>query len=89
MLGQTIYSKVKLVRFLDDYDVSDIRNWSKEERDSFKFAILFEIMQRNDKIGLLNLKNNLIVEHNLDKIEREVINTIFKEVQLEFQDFPN
>ena len=58
-------------------------------RISFKFAILFEIMQRNDKIGLLNLKNNLIVEHNLDKIEREVINTIFKEVQLEFQDFPN
>ena len=46
-------------------------------------------MQRNDKIGLLNLKNNLIVENNLDKIEREVINTIFKEVQLEFQDFPN
>ena len=89
MLGQTIYSKAKLVRFLDDYDVSDIRNWSKEERDSFKFAILFEIMQRNDKIGLLNLKNNLIVENNLDKIEREVINTIFKEVQLEFQDFPN
>ena len=89
MLGQTIYSKARLVRFLDDYDVSDIRNWSKEERDSFKFAILFEIMQRNDKIGLLNLKNNLIVEHNLDKIEREVINTIFKEVQLEFQDFPN
>lgn len=89
MLGQTIYSKARLVRFLDDYDVSDIKNWSKEERDSFKFAILFEIMQRNDKIGLLNLKNNLIVEHNLDKIEREVINTIFKEVQLEFQDFPN
>ena len=89
LLGQTIYSKAKLVRFLDDYDESDIRNWSKEERDSFKFAILFEIMQRNDKIGLLNLKNNLIVEHNLDKIEREVINTIFKEVQLEFQDFPN
>ena len=58
LLGQTIYSKAKLVRFLDDYDVSDIRNWSKEERDSFKF-------------------------------EREVINTIFKEVQLEFQDFPN
>ena len=69
--------------------LGQIKNWSKEERDSFKFAILFEIMQRNDKIGLLNLKNNLIVEHNLDKIEREVINTIFKEVQLEFQDFPN
>ena len=88
-LGQTIYSKANLVRFLDDYDVSNIKNWTKEERDSFKFAILFEIMTRDDKISLLKLKDNLITEHNLDKDERDIINIIFKEVQLEFQDFPN
>lgn len=89
LLGQTIYSKARLVRFLDDYDVSNIKNWTKEERDSFKFAILFEIMTRDDKISLLKLKDNLITEHNLDKDERDIINIIFREVQLEFQDFPN
>lgn len=88
-LGQTIYSKANLVRFLDDYDVSNIKNWTKEERDSFKFAILFEIMTRDDKISLLKLKDNLITEHNLDKDEQDIINIIFREVQLEFQDFPN
>lgn len=88
-LGQTIYSKATLINFLDNYDLSNIKNWNKEKTDSFKFAIAFEILSRKDKIGLLKLKDNLIIEHKLDKEEREIINTIFKEVQLYFQDFPN
>ncbi|HEO6970427.1 TPA: helix-turn-helix transcriptional regulator, partial [Streptococcus agalactiae] len=39
LLGQTIYSKVDLLRFLDDFDVSDIKNFEKEDVDKLKFAI--------------------------------------------------
>ena len=79
-LGQTIYSKANLVRFLDDYDVSNIKNWTKEERDSFKFAILFEVISKNDMVGLFKLRDDLITKNHLDEEEQEIMNTLFKEV---------
>lgn len=79
LLGQTIYSKVNLLRFLDDFDVSNIKNFEKEDVDKLKFAILFE-MTRN-KVNALNLKDELILKYKLDKEEREILNTIFSEVQ--------
>lgn len=79
-LGQTIYSKANLVRFLDDYDVSNIKNWTKEERDSFKFALLFEVISKNDMVGLSKLRDDLITKNHLDEEEQEIMNTLFKEV---------
>ncbi|CAM4286684.1 XRE family transcriptional regulator [Streptococcus penaeicida] len=79
LLGQTIYSKVNLLRFLDDFDVSNIKNFEKEDVDKLKFAILFE-MTRN-KVNALNLKDELVLKYKLDKEEREILNTIFSEVQ--------
>ncbi|WP_308687918.1 helix-turn-helix domain-containing protein [Streptococcus oralis] len=79
-LGQTIYSKANLVRFLDDYDVSNIKNWTKEERDSFKFAILFEVISKNDMVGLFKLRDDLVTKNHLDEEEQEIMNTLFKEV---------
>lgn len=61
LLGQTIYSKVDLLRFLDDFDVSDIKNFEKEDVDKLKFAIMFE-MTRN-KVNALNLKDDLSLIH--------------------------
>lgn len=80
LLGQTVYSKAILVRFLDDYDVSNIKNWTKEERDSFKFAILFEVISKNDMVGLFKLRDDLITKNHLDEEEQEIMNTLFKEV---------
>ena len=79
-LGQTIYSKANLVRFLDDYDVSNIKNWTKEERDSFKFAIIFEVISKNDMVGLFKLRDDLVTKNHLDEEEQEIMNTLFKEV---------
>lgn len=79
LLGLTIYSKVDLLRFLDDFDVSDIKNFEKDDVDKLKFAIMFE-MTRN-KVNALNLKDDLILKYKLDKNEREILNTIFSEVQ--------
>lgn len=84
LLGQTIYSKVDLLRFLDDFDVSDIKNFEKDDVDKLKFAIMFE-MTRN-KVNALNLKDDLILKYKLDKNEREILNTIFSEVQDELLD---
>lgn len=84
LLGQTIYSKVDLLRFLDDFDVSDIKNFEKEDVDKLKFAIMFE-MTRN-KVNALSLKDDLILKYKLDKDEREILNTIFSEVQDEMLD---
>ena len=80
LLGQTVYSKAILVRFLDDYDVSDIKNWDKEGRDSFKFAILFEVISKNDMVGLFKLRDDLVTKNHLDEEEQEIMNTLFKEV---------
>ncbi|WP_443972319.1 helix-turn-helix domain-containing protein [Streptococcus agalactiae] len=84
LLGQTIYSKVDLLRFLDDFDVSDIKNFEKEDVDKLKFAIMFE-MTRN-KVNELNLKDDLILKYKLDKDEREILNTVFSEVEDELLD---
>lgn len=84
LLGLTIYSKVDLLRFLDDFDVSDIKNFEKDDVDKLKFAIMFE-MTRN-KVNALNLKDDLILKYKLDKNEREILNTIFSEVQDELLD---
>jgi transcriptional regulator with XRE-family HTH domain len=80
LLGQTVYSKAILVRFLDDYDVSDIKNWNKEGRDSFKFAVLFEIISKNDIVGLFKLRDELVQKNQLDEEGKEILNTLFKEV---------
>ena len=77
-------SKVDLLRFLDDFDVSDIKNFEKDDVDKLKFAIMFE-MTRN-KVNALNLKDDLILKYKLDKNEREILNTIFSEVQDELLD---
>ncbi len=84
LLGLTIYSKLDLLRFLDDFDVSDIKNFEKDDVDKLKFAIMFE-MTRN-KVNALNLKDDLILKYKLDKNEREILNTIFSEVQDELLD---
>ena len=84
LLGQTIYSKVDLLRFLDDFDVSDIKNFTKSDVDKLKFAIMFEITR--NKVNALNLKDDLILKYKLDKDERELLNTIFSEVQDELLD---
>ena len=84
LLGLTIYSKVDLLRFLDDFDVSDIKKFEKDDVDKLKFAIMFE-MTRN-KVNALNLKDDLILKYKLDKNEREILNTIFSEVQDELLD---
>lgn len=84
LLGLTIYSKVDLLRFLDDFDVSNIKNFEKDDVDKLKFAIMFE-MTRN-KVNALNLKDDLILKYKLDKNEREILNTIFSEVQDELLD---
>ena len=84
LLGLTIYSKVDLLRFLDDFDVSDIKKFEKDDVDKLKFAIMFE-MTRN-KVNALNLKDDLILKYKLDKKEREILNTIFSEVQDELLD---
>lgn len=84
LLGLTIYSKVDLLRFLDDFDVSDIKNFEKDDVDKLKFAIMFE-MTRN-KVNALNLKDDLILKYKLDTNEREILNTIFSEVQDELLD---
>lgn len=39
LLGLTIYSKVDLLRFLDDFDVSDIKNFEKDDVDKLKFDV--------------------------------------------------
>ena len=80
LLGQTVYSKAILVRFLDDYDVSDIKNWNKEGRDSFKFAVLFEIISKNVIVGLFKLRDELVQKNQLDEEGKEILNTLFKEV---------
>ena len=80
LLGQTVYSKAILVRFLDDYDVSDIKNWNKEGRDSFKFAVLFEIISKNYIVGLFKLRDELVQKNQLDEEGKEILNTLFKEV---------
>lgn len=84
LLGLTIYSKVDLLRFLDDFDVSNIKNFEKDDVDKLKFTIMFE-MTRN-KVNALNLKDDLILKYKLDKNEREILNTIFSEVQDELLD---
>lgn len=84
LLVLTIYSKLDLLRFLDDFDVSDIKNFEKDDVDKLKFAIMFE-MTRN-KVNALNLKDDLILKYKLDKNEREILNTIFSEVQDELLD---
>lgn len=45
---------------------------------------MFE-MTRN-KVNALNLKDDLILKYKLDKNEREILNTIFSEVQDELLD---
>lgn len=87
LLGQTIYSKVDLLRFLDDFDVSDIKNFTKSDVDKLKFAIMFEITR--NKVNALNLKDDLILKYKLDKDERELLNIIFSEVQDEMNNFFN
>ncbi|PIO77982.1 helix-turn-helix domain-containing protein [Streptococcus parauberis] len=84
LLGQTIYPKVDLLRFLDDFDVSNIKDFTKSDVDKLKFAIMFE-MTRN-KVNALNLKDDLILKYKLDKDEREILNTVFSEVQDEMMD---
>ncbi|HFH6894347.1 TPA: helix-turn-helix domain-containing protein [Streptococcus agalactiae] len=87
LLGQTIYSKVDLLRFLDDFDVSDIKNFEKDDVDKLKFAIMFEITR--NRVNALNLKDDLILKYKLDKNEREILNTIFSEVQDEMNNLFN
>ena len=84
LLGQTIYSRIDSPRFLDDFDVSDIKQFSKEELDKLKWAIMFEVT--NNKVKALRLKDDLILKYHLDVEEREILNTIFAEVQKEMSD---
>ncbi|WP_159797072.1 helix-turn-helix domain-containing protein [Streptococcus halichoeri] len=87
LLGQTIYSKVDLLRFLDDFDVSNIKNFTKSDVDKLKFAIMFEITR--NKVNALNLKDDLILKYRLNKDEREILNIIFSEVQEEMNSLFN
>lgn len=87
LLGQTIYSKVDLLRFLDDFDVSNIKNFTKSDVDKLKFAIMFEITK--NKVNALNLKDDLILKYRLNKDEREILNIIFSEVQEEMNSLFN
>ena len=87
LLGQTIYSKVDLLRFLDDFDVSNIKDFTKSDVDKLKFAIMFEITK--NKVNALNLKDDLILKYKLDKDERYILNTIFNEVQDEMNELFN
>ena len=52
--------------------------------DKLKCAIMFE-MTRN-KVNALNLKDDLILKYKLDKDEREILNTVFSEVEDELLD---
>ena len=60
--------------------MSDIKNWNKEGRDSFKFAVLFEIISKNDIVGLFKLRDELVQKNQLDEEGKEILNTLFKEV---------
>lgn len=64
--------------------MSDIKNFEKDDVYKLKFSIMFE-MTRN-KVNALNLKDDLILKYKLDKNEREILNTIFSEVQDELLD---
>ena len=87
LLGQTIYQRVDHIVFLDDFDVSNIKDFTKEDLDKLKFAIMFEIT--TSKVKALNLKDDLIIKYKLDKIERYILNTIFNEVQDEMNELFN
>ncbi|VTS17920.1 helix-turn-helix domain-containing protein [Streptococcus dysgalactiae] len=87
LLGQTIYPKVDLLRFLDDFDVSNIKDFTKSDVDKLKFAIMFEITR--NKVNALNLKDDLILKYRLNKDEREILNIIFSEVQEEMNSLFN
>lgn len=84
LLGRTDYPRQDW-HPLDIFDVSDIKNFDKEKRDKLKFSIMFEITR--NKIKALELKNNLITEHNLDKTSKHILDTIFKEVAIEIKDY--
>lgn len=87
LLGQTIYQRVDHIVFLDDFDVSNIKDFTKEDLNKLKFAIMFEIT--TSKVKALNLKDDLIIKYKLDKIERYILNTIFNEVQDEMNELFN
>ncbi|GET71246.1 MULTISPECIES: helix-turn-helix domain-containing protein [Streptococcus] len=87
LLGQTIYQRVDHIVFLDDFDVSNIKDFTKEDLDKLKFAIMFEIT--TSKVQALNLKDDLIIKYKLDKDERYILNTIFNEVQDEMNELFN
>ncbi|MGQ7452240.1 helix-turn-helix domain-containing protein [Streptococcus suis] len=87
LLGRTIYSKVDVTNFLEDFDVSGLRNFSKDELDKLKWAIMFEITK--NKIQALALKNHLILKYELDSSEREILNKVFSEVQVEMSQLFN
>lgn len=87
LLGQTIYQRVDHIVFLDDFDVSNIKDFTKEDLDKLKFAIMFEIT--TSKVKALNLKDDLIIKYKLDKNERYILNTIFNEVQDEMNELFN
>ncbi|HEM3588549.1 TPA: helix-turn-helix transcriptional regulator [Streptococcus suis] len=87
LLGQTIYSKVDVTNFLEDFDVNGLRNFSKDELDKLKWAIMFEITK--NKIQALALKNHLILKYELDSSEREILNKVFSEVQAEMSQLFN
>ena len=79
----TLENVVKLANIFNtttDYFLGNIKNWTKEERDSFKFAILFEVISKNDMVGLFKLRDDLVTKNHLDEEEQEIMNTLFKEV---------
>ena len=73
-----------VVKLAKIFDVSDIKQFSKEELDKLKWAIMFEVT--NNKVKALRLKDDLILKYHLDVEEREILNTIFAEVQKEMSD---
>jgi transcriptional regulator with XRE-family HTH domain len=80
LLGQTIYSKLDIIPHpLERIELSNIKNFTKKEYDDLKQAIILQ--QLNSTMSAYKLKDDLIRENNFDEEERQIINTLFKEIQ--------
>lgn len=80
LLGQTFYSRLDIYPHpLERIDLSNLKSFTKKEYDDLKQAIVLQ--QIEGSLSAYKLKNELINKNNLDKEDREIINTIFKEIQ--------
>lgn len=80
LLGQTFYSRLDIYPHpLERIDLSNLKSFTKKEYDDLKQAIVLQ--QIEGSLSAYKLKDELITKNKLDKEEREIINTIFKEIQ--------